>query len=78
MQLLKKVVGLCSSEHFKQVPINSTGENLKTGLLEEIQIAMSTSKIQNPTGRDRNFDSERHRRKKVKRESVTSPKVYGI
>ena len=58
--------------------LNSTGENLKTGLLEEIQIAISTSKIQNPTGRDRNFDSERHRRKKVKRESVTSPKVYGI
>ena len=58
--------------------LNSTGIILKIGHLEEIQIAISTSKIQNPTGRDRNFDSERHRRKKVKRESVTSPKVYGV
>ena len=58
--------------------LNSTGIILKIGLLEEIRIAISTGKIQNPTGRDRNFDSERHKRKKVKRESVTSPKVYGI
>ena len=58
--------------------LNSTGIILKIWLLEEIQIAISAGKIQNPTCRDRNFDSERHRRKKVKTESVTSPKVYGV